>query len=126
MIDKDNFELEDFKYEFDFKYINLIPMYSIGNINNLFMGYVSLHQLIRGDLIHLTNDELINEFKDSLEDNEYIIYDNNNFEIKLNNITDEIIEYIKFLLKYLLILYKDFKTDYNNNKINFIRMQDEN
>lgn len=120
MIDKDNFELEDFKYEFDLRYFMKLPF--IDGMVNLLTGYLHLHQFTKQDLFELTDDELINEFKNSLEENETFTNDNKFFKFKLNFITDEIIEYIRFRLKYCLILYKEFIVDYKNNEISFIRI----
>lgn len=116
-------ELEEFKYEFDLRYSQLSHYYN-GSLY-LFIGYVFLHQLLRNNIFYLTNDELINEFKSSLEEDEIISHQDNKFIFKLNNINDDIIGYIKMMLKYLLILYKDFNIDYINNEINFIRILDE-
>lgn len=120
----DNEELEEFKYEFNLKYLNLIPMCP-AYFDNLIKGYIFLHQLLRDDIVYLTNEELIWEFKESLEDGESFTYKNNKFIFVLNNITDEVIEYIKMMLKYLLILYTDFNVDYLNNEITFLRLKDE-
>ena len=115
--------LEEFKYEFDLRHTTITRYYN-GSIY-LFIGYVALHQLLRNELFCLTNDELIQEFKTSLEENELITVKDDKFIFALNNITDEVIEYIKMMLKYLLILYTDFNVDYADNKITFLRKKDE-
>lgn len=120
----DNEELEEFKYEFDLRHTE-ITLYYNGSLY-LFMGYVFLHQLLKNDIVYLTNEELIQEFKESLEENEIFAFRDNKFIFKLNKITDEVIEYIKMMLKYLLILYTDFNVDYINNEITFLRIRDEN
>ena len=58
----DNEELEEFKYEFNLKYLNLIPMCT-AYFDNLIKGYIFLHQLLRDDIGYFTNEELIFELR---------------------------------------------------------------
>lgn len=115
----DNIELEDFQYEFDFS--TYVDNYHIDNTPYLFMGYCHLHQFVLQDLFHLTNEELLLEFENKLDIGEEIICNENKFILKLNEINEEIIDFIKLCLKYYLILYTDFKIE--NNNVSFIRIE---
>ena len=114
-------EIEDFKYEFDFSVISgcvdriLLP---------LFIGYVCLHQFVKQDIEKLTNRQYVLDIlKDSLEKDEELIEVNNMVTLKLNTVNQGIIEYVKFILKYGLIVIKDFTVE--NNILKW-RILDEN
>ena len=124
-----NNKLENYKYEFNLiNRFSYLMYYTIDNSYYPIIGYIILNQLTRENNVffELSNDELIDEFSNSLEENEIIIEKNNYFVFKLNKINDETIDYIKLRLKYSLILYKDFKINYKNNEISFIRYYENN
>ena len=62
-------------------------------------------------------------FMDSLEKDEELIEVNNMVTLKLNTVNQGIIEYVKFILKYGLIVIKDFTVE--NNILKW-RILDEN
>lgn len=120
-------KIEDYKYEFNLlKGRGWFASYDIDNSFYPFLGYLYLNQLTRGDKqpFVLTNKQLIDEFRNSLEDNEFLSEKDNIFTFRLNKISKKIINYIKLRLKYSLILYKNFNIDRKNNIITFERLND--
>lgn len=108
-------DIEDFKYEFDLAYFHYYPEYN--NIPEIIInGYLCLHQFVLQDLSRMIDkDNILWVIKTQLEEGETIeeIADGE-YEIKINNICDETLDYIKFLLKYTLIKIKNLMVKDNN------------
>lgn len=98
---------KSFTYTFDFFgfYYELID----DDFFDLIRGYIYLHQLVVQDLFELSNENLVEIFEKNLEDDEYITINNDQFILHLNYVDDEVIEYVKLILKYSLTLYTDFE-----------------
>ena len=106
--------MEDFKYEFDFSAM-------IGCTNDvplpLFVGYVCLHQFVKQGIEKLSCKQyVIDIFKDSLEKGEELIVSDNMITLKLNNVNQDIIEYVKFIIKYGLMVIRNFTVENNTIK----------
>lgn len=106
--------MTDFKYEFD--HFGFWQYNDYKYLRVLFVGYTVLHQFIRQDIkcFNITNKSLIEIIEDSLEKGETIEERSNIFILKLNKVNEEIIEYIKLLLRYSLIIVEDFEILDNN------------
>lgn len=112
---------EDFKYTFDL--FGLDSRIIDHDFYPLLIGYIYLHQLVMQDIPVLGNDEIERIFKISMEEGESIEIKDDSFTLKVKEVTDEIIDFVRFVLKYSLILYTDFKV--NGNIITFKRIYDE-
>lgn len=115
-------ELEDFQYEFDFGIY--LGCYMIGYTPYLFMGYCHLHQFVKQDRFKISNTELLSEFRDKLDDGETIVCNDDVFTFNLNEVNDEVIEFIKLCLKYYLVMYTDLQI--KDNTITFKRIYEDN
>ena len=91
----------------------------------LYCGYLLLNQLVKYDFIDISPEDLKYLFSIDLEEGEYVEYDGDMFILTLNYVNDEIVEYVKMILKYALVLYDDFNV--NSNVISFRKcFEDEN
>lgn len=118
-------ELEDFKYEFDFyTHYEINSNYKYADI--LTIGYIFLTQFTRQniDKFSVGKDLLKEIISDSLEDGETIeVTENNQFILRLNEVNNDIIEYVQLILKCTLTLYQKFTVE--NNYIKWVVI-DEN
>lgn len=111
-------DVEDFKYEFDLACFHYYPEYD--NIPEIIInGYLSLHQFILQDLSRIIDkDNILWVIETQLEDGETIEeIANGRYELKINNICNGTLDYIKFLLKYTLIKIKNLMV--KDNSITF-------
>lgn len=106
-------EIEDFKYEFDFR---------IGHCHYsetkaplmLYLGYLYLHQFSKQNLIQQADKyNIIRIIESLLEDGEKLIEYNGVFELYINNIDDETMEYLDFLLTNSLVKTKNLRCENN-------------
>lgn len=106
-------EIEDFKYEFDLSYTHYINENYIPQI--LINGYMCLHQFIKQDFTKIIDEcNVIWAINSELEDGETINkLGDGKYEIKVNNLSYEILEYVRFLLKYSMIKTKNLRIEDN-------------
>jgi hypothetical protein len=110
-------EVEDFKYEFDLSVNSDCLLYSDVPLL-LYVGYLYLHQFVKQDLMSCADkNNIISIITPLLEEGETIKEKDGHFELKLNNMNNEDIQYISFLLKYSLAPFKNFEVE--NNTIKF-------
>ena len=116
--------MKDYTYEFD-HYMSRNYCCNIYYMTLLIHGYTFLNQYVRQDIdkFIISNDFLTKILSDSLEEGEYVEEHDNIFILRLKKVTDEIVDYVKLLLKYTLILYCDFKVG-ENNTITWRRIYD--
>lgn len=110
-------DIDDFKYEFDLS-VNSDCL-SHSNIPlMLYVGYLYLYQFVKQDLVSCADkNNIIAIMKPLLDDGESIKEKDNLFGLTLNNINNEEIQYVTFLLKYSLVPFKNFEID--NSTIKF-------
>lgn len=111
-------DLEDFKYEFDLACFHFYPEYAHIPIE-LVNGYICLHQFVLQDLSKVVDkDNMVEIIKTQLEDGERIEeVSDGQYVIKINNLCNETVEYVNFLLKYSLVKTKNLRIE--NNAIKF-------
>ena len=95
----------DFKYVVDVENISRHLYYKNEEIPLLIkINYLSLHQHVDKE-IFITKDELLEHLKQLIEEDETIIYSKNKIEFYLNCfVTEEIINYLTFCLRYLFLI----------------------
>lgn len=106
-------EIEDFKYEFDLAFDFYygthkdVPMV-------LFNGYLCLHQLIKNDLGYMEGKlNIYQMFDDLLSKDESFTENDGKFELKINNLNEINLDYIKFLLNCCLVTPKNIRIENN-------------
>lgn len=105
-------ELEDFKYEFNFRHGYVFPNTKVPYM--LYIGYLYLHQLSVQDLINEADKKnIISIIENLLEDDEYLYENNGSFELKIKDNDEEVIDYIKFLLTNSLVMTKNLRRENN-------------
>ena len=117
-------EIEDFKYTIDLS--QLVGMYGDIFKNSMLYGYIYLHQFTIGEEIgYVDDDVLIREFERCLEDGESITVKDGVYTLKIREVTDELVNHVKFILSCYLVPYDDFIEDKENNIISFKRIEEE-
>ena len=110
--------IEDFKYEFDLACFHFYSEYAHIPIE-LVNGYICLHQFILQDLSKVISKEgMVQTIKTQLEEGETIEeISEDEYIISINNLCEETVDYIKFLLKYSLVKTKNLRIE--NNTVKF-------
>lgn len=107
-------DVEDFKYEFDLSMYFDYCTHNEHISSDLFNGYVCLHQFVKNNIDYAMGEcNIFNIINPLLEKGETFEYNDNIFELKLNTVNDDIVNYVKFLIKCSLTLIKNFRIENN-------------